>query len=59
MSINGKNTYYGSYSTEQEASRVYKEKKLEYLNSLAIKHQYPESITQYFHNYVYNNYLYN
>lgn len=59
MSINGKNTYYGSYSTEQEASRVYKEKKLEYLNSLAIKHQYPESITQYFHDYVYNNYLYN
>lgn len=57
ISINGKTTYFGSYNTEQEASEVYKEKKLAYLNSLAEKYNYPETITRYFYDYVYNNYL--
>ena len=54
MNINGINTYLGIYSTPEEASKIYKEKRLEYLYSIANEEDCPKFIINKLESFVYD-----
>lgn len=54
MNINGYPKYFGIYKTPEEAFEVYKEKRLEYLYTIASEEKCPEFIVNKLQSYVYD-----
>ena len=52
ISIDGKNTYFGSYDSIEEAKSIYKENKLKYLYTLGRKEGVPSFIMELFERYI-------